>query len=92
MSGGGWGVSFSASTSYKKDTQTFKEGEKVFIISRATCQSYYSRIDEVTPPPLDESFLKWIRRLSNSDKDADFIEFIAYYGTHYMKAVTFGAR
>ena len=85
-------MSFSASASYKKDSQTFRDSKKVFIISRATCQSYYARMDEVTPPPLDDSFLKWVKRLNNSNEDGDYIEFISYYGTHYMKAVTFGAR
>ena len=50
-------------------------------------------MDEINPPPFDESFLLWAEKL-NDDKsnDNDFLDFISYYGTHFMKTVTFGAR
>ena len=56
------------------------------------CQTYFSKIDDVAPPPLDDSFLKWVEKLNDTDEVNTYIDFISYYDTHYMKGVTFGAR
>ena len=88
-SGGGWGVSFSASTDYQKKTSQMSASESVFILSTAHCNYYFSKLDQVRPPPLSKSFVAKARLLKN---ETDIIDFFDYYGTHFPKYVLFGAR
>ena len=93
FAGGGWGFKFSASTSYKKSVAEMSSGESLFIISQAQCQYYYSTIDYTSPPPFHPGFLFWVKKLAALDvTKADIIKFIKYYGTHFLKRVTFGAK
>ena len=91
VSGGGWGVSFSASAGYKESSSEVSTGESVFILSRAHCNYYYMRLLEDDAPPFHPVFLKWIIKLNNTDQDTDFVDFFEKYGTHFLTEVKFGA-
>lgn len=92
VSGGGWGVSFSASAGYQKSSRSMLRGEYVFITSQARCNYYYSRLIQDDPPPFDSTFISWVEKL-NSKNDLDtYIEFFNLYGTHFLTDSTYGAR
>ena len=91
VSGGGWGVSFSASAGYKESSSVVSTGESVFILSKAGCNYYYMRLLEDDAPPFHPVFLKWIIKLNNTDQDTAYVDFFEKYGTHYLKEVKFGA-
>ncbi|XP_022796663.1 uncharacterized protein LOC111335083 isoform X2 [Stylophora pistillata] len=93
IEGGGWGFKFSASASYKESVAQMSSGEYLYVISQAQCRYYFSKMDDTDPPPFDPGFVSWAKRLSNSNGNGDAVlEFIQYYGTHYLTEVTFGAR
>ena len=50
-SGGGWGVSFSASAGYKEASSSMSSGEFSYIMSSAFCKYYYSQLIRIQPPP-----------------------------------------
>ena len=90
--GGGWGFEFSASSSYQKSSSDMSSREYVYVISRAKCTAYFSRMEVSTPPPFDEGFLAKARGLASSSvSDADVNKFIETYGTHFLDEVTFGS-
>nr|KAG5704399.1 hypothetical protein BaRGS_031105 [Batillaria attramentaria] len=76
VSGGGWGVSFSASAGYQEASSEVSSGEYILIISKASCDYYYMQLKMYDLPPLDPSFLKWIIKLNNTNNDGDFIDFV----------------
>lgn len=92
ISGGGFGVQFSASAGYKKARSEISTGEYVYIVSSANCNYYTSRIQEIEHPIFDESFLGWVRKLDKNNNDDDYLAFFLRYGTHFPSRVTFGAR
>ena len=89
VSGGGWGAEFSASVQYKTKSNSVQSKESVFINSVAKCDYYLSVMDDVQPPPLDESFIMKVKTLKTVN---DVFKLFEYYGTHYLKTTTFGAR
>ena len=89
VSGGGWGASFAASADYKKKSSEVSSKEAVYVNSKAECDYYMSMIDEMQPPSLSKSFLMMARTIK---KQSDVFKLLDYYGTHYLKQVTFGAR
>ena len=89
VSGGGWGVKFSASAQYKKKSSEVGSKESVYINSEAKCDYYLSMIDDLQPPALSKSFLMMARTIKT---ESDVFKLFDYYGTHYLKEVTFGAR
>ena len=92
IKGGGFGFEFSASASYQKSSSDMSSGEYVYIISRAQCTSYFSRIDFENPPPFNDGFLAAARALTASDSSSqDVLNFIDAYGTHFVDEVTFGS-
>ena len=91
--GGGWGFKFSASASYKQSVSQMSSGEFLFIISQAQCQYYFSKLDATDPPPFHPGFVSWAKKLASSDASQDdLVQFIEYFGTHFVSEVTFGAR
>ncbi|XP_045214069.2 uncharacterized protein LOC123564498 [Mercenaria mercenaria] len=92
VSGGGWGVSFSASAGYKESSSEMATGESVYILSSANCHYYFSKLVKRSPPPFDPVFLSWIERLNNTNLKDIYLEFFDTYGTHFATEVTFGAR
>lgn len=93
VEGGGWGFKFSASASYKESVAQMASGEYLYIISQAQCRYYFSKLDATDPPPFHQGFVNWAKKLASSDADQDdFIQFLEYFGTHYVSEVTFGAR
>ncbi|KAK7471703.1 hypothetical protein BaRGS_00035676 [Batillaria attramentaria] len=90
-SGGGWGVSFSASAGYKESSSQVATGESVFIISRASCNYYYMKLLQRDAPPFHPVFLDWIVELNQTEHDDVYIDFIENYGTHFLTEVKFGA-
>ena len=93
VSGGGWGLSFSASAGYKQASSTISTGEYAYILSTASCTYYFSKLIKNEPPPLHHSFVDWIRRLGENVNDDDlYIDFFDAYGTHIPSQVKFGAR
>ena len=91
VSGGGWGVSFSASTGYKESSSVVATGKSVYILSKASCNYYYMRLLEDDAPPFHPVFLKWILKLNNTNQDTVYVDFFERYGTHFLKEVQFGA-
>ena len=89
ISGGGFGVSFSASMEYKKKTSEMSSGEFVYVFSKAHCNYYFSVLNEIRPPPLSEEFIIKAKGLATEE---DIIDFFNYFGTHFSKYVLFGAR
>ena len=89
ISGGGFGVSFSASMEYKKKTSEMSSGESVYVFSKAHCNYYFSVLNEIRPPPLSEEFIIKAKGLATEE---DIIDFFNYFGTHFSKYVLFGAR
>ena len=68
-------------------------GEFLFIISQAQCQYYFSKLDATDPPPFHPGFVSWAKKLASSDASQDdLVQFIEYFGTHFVSEVTFGAR
>lgn len=92
VSGGGWGVQFSASAGYRQARSEISTGEYVYIVSSAKCNYYTSRIQQFEHPVFDETFLTWVRKLEKSNDDDDYLAFFQKYGTHFPSKVTFGAR
>ncbi|KAH3885872.1 hypothetical protein DPMN_009870 [Dreissena polymorpha] len=93
VSGGGWGVSFSASAGYKQSSSEMSSGESVFIISSAKCNYYFSKLITEGAPDFDPVFVKWVHRLNATDWNPElYNEFFETYGTHFPTEVTFGAR
>ena len=92
VSGGGWGVSFSASAGYKQASSEMSSANSVFVISKATCNYYFVKMDIVKPPKLHPGFLEWSARVATSNDEEEVLRFLDYYGTHYAPEVVFGAR
>ena len=68
-------------------------GEFLYIISQAQCRYYFSKMDLTEPPPFQPGFVRWAKTLAKPDaNENDVIQFIKYYGTHFVTEVTFGAR
>ena len=91
VEGGGWGVKFSASAGYKEASSGMSTSQAVYVMSTASCKYYSTNIDLTAPPPFEAGFLRWSEKLTEASDD-EVIEFINYYGTHYLKEVTFGAK
>ncbi len=91
-SGGFGAFSFSASSSYKKTSSEVSSGEKVYVTSSAKCSYYFSKIDLSQPPPLHPGFYRWAKALERNYSEANLLQFVKYYGTHFPTSVVFGAR
>ena len=50
VSGGGWGVSFSASTEYKKSSSSVHSGKYKLIHSTASCKYYFTKLNDLDLP------------------------------------------
>ena len=92
VSGGGWGVSFSASTSYNRAVQEMKDTQSIYIFSEARCLYYASKLDPTVPPPLAENFKVSLQELERVGTQAKYFDFFDSYGTHFVKAIDYGAR
>ncbi|XP_068739532.1 uncharacterized protein [Montipora capricornis] len=93
VEGGGWGFKFSASASYKESVAQMSSGEFLYIVSQAQCRYYFSKLDVTDPPPFHPGFVRWANKLASSDASQDdLVQFIKYFGTHYVSEVAFGAR
>ncbi|XP_066912531.1 uncharacterized protein [Clytia hemisphaerica] len=89
VSGGGWGVSFSASADYKKKESSMSASESVYVFSTASCNYYFSLLNENNPPKLTKDFVNLAKQLKT---ESDVFKFFNYYGTHFMTYTLFGAR
>ena len=71
-----------------------QSGKHLFVISQAECQNYYSMIDFTNPPPFDPGFISKAKTLADPRKITDeaIVEFIEYFGTHFLTEVTYGAK
>ena len=75
VSGGGWGVKFSASVGYQKSSNMMRSGESLFIVSKANCDYYYMKLLDDAKPDFDPTFKQWIVKLSGSQDDNDYLRF-----------------
>ncbi|KAK7500479.1 hypothetical protein BaRGS_00008386 [Batillaria attramentaria] len=91
VSGGGWGVSFSASAGYQEASSVVSSGEYVLIISKANCDYYFMKLLPEYTPPFHPVFVKRVIKLNNSNDENDFIDFFDKFGTHFVNEVKFGA-
>ena len=92
VEGGGLGFQFSASASYQKSSSDMSSQEFVYVISKAQCTSYFSRMKFSNPPKFDSDFVSAISTLKNGRlKDEDVNNFIETYGTHFVDEMTFGS-
>ncbi len=92
VSFGGFGLHFSASTAYKHASSELSSANSVFVISKATCNTYFVKMDMTKPPLLQRGFLEWSARVAASDNEEEVLRFLDYYGTHFAPEVVFGAR
>ena len=94
VEGGGWGVKFSASAGYKQANKEISSGDYLYILSTASCTYYYSKLEEIDPPPFDARFIKWVQELDQAQdgNQGIYFDFFNLYGTHYLIEVTFGAH
>ena len=58
----------------------------------AKCLYYYSYLHPISPPPLDNDFVKQATMLSKTNDEEVYMEFFENYGTHYATEVAFGAK
>ena len=61
----------------------------IFIYSQAKCDYYFAMLDEINPPQLSKSFIQFSKGLKTTK---DVFKLFEYYGTHFLKHVTFGAK
>ena len=90
VSGGGWGVEFSASAGYKESTSTMGSGESLFIISEARCNYYFSKMDPIKPPSFHSSFISHAMKLNYAKDEEEFFNLFNHYGMHFPTSVTWG--
>ena len=89
VSGGGWGVSFSASTEYKQASSSVETGKYKIIFSTADCKYYFSKLNELELPQFSTEMMEWLTRLNKSISATDTVDdnllydFVEYFGTHY---------
>jgi len=92
VSAGGWGIQFSASAGYQQAAKEISNKQYVYVVSKATCNYYQSKIQDGKTPHFDPTFLHWINKLNTTDANGDYLDFFSKYGTHYPTAMTFGSR
>ena len=92
VSAGGWGVSFSASAGYKQASSEMSSANSIYIISKATCDYYFVKMNMRRPPLLHREFLEWAAQVAVSNDEEEVLEFMDYYGTHFAPEIIFGAR
>ena len=89
VSGKAWGVSFAASSEYKKISSVMSATESVFIFSKASCNYYFAKLNEQNPPALTNDFMNYVKDIRNVN---DTHKLFDYYGTHFTTYTLFGAR
>ena len=92
VTGGAYGVSFSASTAFQQATTDIQENNKVYTLSDATCFDYSSRFNPTQKPPLYEHFVTELRTLVANDDSDIYHHFFDSYGTHFPTEMKFGSR
>ena len=98
VSGGGWGVSFSASAGYKQASSSVKSGKYKLILSTASCKYYFAKLNELDLPEFSPELLQWIDRMHKSIDargvidDSLVYDFVNYFGTHFPSDMVYGAR
>ncbi|XP_060582372.1 uncharacterized protein LOC132738788 [Ruditapes philippinarum] len=92
VTGGGFGVAFSASAGYKQVSADLASSESLYIISTAHCNYYISKFKKENPPPFSQMFYDWIYKLNSSTDNDVVFDFFDTFGTHFAKEVSFGAR
>jgi hypothetical protein len=83
--------SFKASRQYKSTSSSISSGNNVYIISTAKCEFYFSKIKVTKLPDFSSNFIYWVNRLNASNETEVYMNFFDYFGTHFLKQVTFGA-
>ena len=95
VSGGGWGVHFSASTAYKEAQSEMQSNNMAYVLSKAGCSYYYTELVKNDPPPFQQAFIDWVKVLeqltTSKDDYSRWFEFLDTYGTHYVSYMEFGA-
>ena len=97
VSGGSWGVSFSASTEYKQASSSVETGKYKIIFSTADCKYYFSKLNELELPQFSNEMMEWLTRLNKSISATDTVDdnllydFVEYFGTHYASEMVYGA-
>lgn len=98
VSGGGWGVSFSASTEYKKSSSFVQSGKYKLVLSTASCKYYFTKLNELELPDFSPEMLEWMGRMNESVAkhgavdDNLLYDFVEYFGTHFSTETVYGAR
>ena len=98
VSGGGWGVSFSASAGYKEASSTVQSGKYKLIMSTASCKYYFAKLNYLDLPELSPEVMEWIGRMNHSlatrgvIDDTLVYDFVDYFGTHIPSEMVYGAR
>lgn len=99
VSGGGWGVEFSASVEYDKETETFRDSLSKKIESTAICQYYTTLMGLHSKPTFSKEFNTSLDKMNgemikNSGKISEntIFQLIDEFGTHYVESMVLGAR
>ena len=100
VSGGGWGVSFSASASYSQAMSAVSSGKVKIVLSTAHCNYYFTKLNELDPPEFSVEMTKWLnntgtllKHMSPKDLGDEYLlDFLDYFGTHFTVETLYGAR
>ena len=98
VSGGAFGVEFSASTGFRKETEKFTSSNFKIIESYAQCKYYNAELKLYSKPDFSDS-LKHALNIMNSSShssgslsQSDLFIFLENFGTHYIEKAVYGAR
>lgn len=99
-SGGAFGVEFSASAGYQRETQSFSRFRTKKVESSAECRYYTARLMEYQKPDFSDAFKSFLRYLNETyssarvqiTNEAIYSRIFDTFGTHYIDKVVLGAR
>ena len=105
-SGGAFGVEFSASAGYQRETQSFSRFKTKKVESSADCRYYTARLMEYWKPDFSDTFKSFLRYVNETypngmpvnDPRPNDTHALIYsrvfdtFGTHYIDKAVLGAR
>lgn len=99
VGGGAFGVEFSASVGYEKETESLEQTFSTKVQSTATCKYYHAQLGlfKNNKPKFSSTFKQAIALLKNDLSDGKISNENAYFvfdnfGTHYLREALYGAR
>lgn len=97
-SGGAFGVEFSASVGYSRETESIENSHSTKVETTASCKYYEVELEPFRKPGFHYTFQQSVQRmksdLANGGElsDAKLLEFFQLFGTHYVTSAMYGSR